>query len=104
MKPIVIAALLFSCQVFFSQLLHASCEATIIKGQHTAQTLEDALAGSQEDAEDACYPGKATKMNVQCMELDEAKLANGQRGIRCVQEVSCTVCDDALIRKYEALD
>ncbi len=82
----------------------AGCEASMIEGSHTALTKKEAKLGAWEDAKERCYPGEASKMSVACQTVSGAKGVQGKKAKRCVQEVSCTVCGDALIRKYEALD
>lgn len=99
MKAILTATLLLLCQQ-----LYASCEATIIFGSHTAIDEDEAKAGAWEEAQDSCYPGQASKMSLSCNLVSGDQKIQGNPTIRCEQEASCTICGDALTRKYEALD
>ena len=85
-----------------SQPLWAGCESSIIEGGHTALTKKEAKLGAWEDAKEVCYPGETTKLNLQCKKVKGDKGVQGKAAIRCVQEVSCNVCGDDLMRKYEA--
>ena len=84
--------------------LWAGCESTILEGAHTALSKKEAKLGAWEDAREICYPGAATKLSVQCKKVSGNKGVEGKAAKRCVQEVSCNLCDDDLTRKYEALD
>ncbi len=99
MKSFLIVILLM-----MSQLLYAGCESTLLEGSHTAIKKKDAQIGAWEEAKDACYPGDATKLGMQCQKVSGDKGVQGKKAERCVQEVSCNLCDDDLSRKYEALD
>jgi hypothetical protein len=90
--------------VLLSQNLWAGCESSILEGSHTALTKKEAKLGAWEDAKEICYPGEATKITMRCKNVPAEKGVQGKAAKRCVQEVSCNVCGDALTRKYEALD
>lgn len=83
--------------------LWAGCEATIIQGSHTAIKKSEAKAGAWEEAKDACYPGEASKLSIQCKNVGKEKGVQGKAAKRCIQDVSCNICGDDLTRKYEAL-
>ena len=99
MKKILVIILLV-----MAQPLWAGCESSIIDGSHTALKKKDAKIGAWEDASEACYPGVATKINVQCKKVSGDKGVQGKKAVQCIQEASCNVCDDDLTRKYEALN
>ena len=87
-----------------SQPLWAGCESSILEGAHTALTKKEAKLGAWEDAKEMCYPGTVTKLGVRCGKVSGEKGVQGKAAKRCVQEVSCNICDAALTRKYEALN
>ncbi len=99
MKYIALSLLLI-----FSYPVHAACEGSLREGSHTAYGQPEALSGALEDAREVCYPGQADPLEVACSPL--VKQVNGKTVsmIQCVQTVSCTLCDDDLARRYEALD
>jgi hypothetical protein len=102
MKKTLLNAIALIFVFTLSQPLWAGCESSIIEGGHTALTKKEAKIGAWEDAKDACYPGEATKLNLQCKKVKGDKGVQGKKAIRCDQEVSCNVCADDLMRKYEA--
>ena len=87
-----------------SQPLWAGCESSILEGGHTALSKKEAKLGAWEDAKEACYPGEATKLNLQCKKVKGEKGVEGKDAIRCVQEISCNICGDDLARKYEGME
>ena len=87
--------------LFLSQSLWAGCESSILEGSHTALTKQEAKLGAWEEAKDACYPGEAVKLNIQCKKVKGDKGVEGKAAFRCTQEISCNVCGDDLTRKYE---
>lgn len=93
---IVLLGMLISHQV------SAGCEASIVEGGHTALTEQEAISGALEDARDACYPGEAAPMAVSCETVASKQGIAGEPAVKCVQQVSCTLCGDDLQRKYEA--
>lgn len=98
MKTIAMALL-----VLFSQQLYAAgCTATIVKGSHTALNELEARSGAEEDTADICPSGKVTPIHLKCEKVDASRGVMGKPAVQCVQEVSCTICDDDLTRKYEA--
>jgi hypothetical protein len=99
MKKVVLAFMLIVCQP-----LWAGCESSILEGSHTAISKKGAKLGAWEDAKEMCYPGTATKLNVRCEKVSGEKGVQGKSAKRCVQEVSCNICGEALTRKYEALN
>jgi len=90
--------------VLLSPNLWAGCESSILEGAHTALTKKEAKFGAWEDAKEMCYPGAALKLSMRCEKVPGSNGVQGKAAKRCVQEVSCNVCGDALTRKYEALD
>jgi hypothetical protein len=90
--------------VVFSQQSVAGCESVLLEGGHTALTKKEAQLLAWEEAKDACYPGQATKLDLECMAVEGDIGVNGKAAIRCFQEISCNLCDEALTLKYEALD
>ena len=88
----------------FTVQINASCEATIIKGKHSALTLKEAKLGAWEDAKELCYPGQVEKDQLSCQEVINKFDKNAGKLKNCVQKVVCTLCDEALIRKLEAID
>lgn len=90
--------------LLLSHTAYASCEATIREGRHSALTQTDAETGALEEARDACYPGTITRMALQCDTIEGGFLPAGQTAVQCIQTVSCNLCNDNLIRKYEAYD
>jgi len=82
----------------------AGCESSLLKGSHTALTKKEAKIGAWEDAKEVCYPGKAEKVSLWCEKVEGEKGVQGKSAKRCVQEVACNVCGEALTRRYEALD
>jgi len=99
-----IKVLLISILLVISQPLLAGCESSILEGAHTALKKKDAKLGALEDAVEVCYPGVATKLSMRCEKVSGEKGIQGKKAKRCVQEVSCNVCDADLTRKYEALN
>lgn len=102
MKNIVIKKIFVMCILLLSQPLWAGCESSILEGSHTALTKKEAKLGAWEDAKEICYPGDATKLSTKCKKVKGDKGVQGKAAIQCVQEVSCNVCGDDLMRKYEA--
>lgn len=102
MKKTILNVIVLVITFALSQPLWAGCESSIIEGGHTALTKKEAKIGAWEEAKDACYPGEATKLNLQCKKVKADKGVQGKAGFRCTQEVSCNVCGDDLMRKYEA--
>jgi hypothetical protein len=102
MKNTMIKKLILISLLMMSQPLWAGCESSILEGGHTALIKKEAKLGAWEDAKEVCYPGEATKLNLQCMKVKGDKGVEGKDAIRCVQEVSCNICGDDLMRKYEA--
>lgn len=96
--------LLAAILAIFCHQAYAGCEATIIEGSHSAASRAEAESGAWEDVKDICFPGKAEKMNAHCEQARSLTDKKSHQIVRCVQEASCTVCDDNLIRKYEALE
>lgn len=86
------------------QQAYAGCESTIAQGSHSAPTLAEAKAGAWEDVKDVCYPGRATALDVQCDLVTGELGIQGQPAHRCRQSATCTLCDQNLQRKYEALE
>jgi hypothetical protein len=99
-----IRSILLALTIIMSPPLWAGCESSIIEGSHTALKKKDAKIGAWEDASDACYPGEATKINMQCKKVSADKGVQGKRAVKCVQEATCNICDANLTRKYEALN
>ena len=97
-------SILLALTIMMSQPLWADCESSIVEGSHTALEKKDAKIGAWEDASEVCYPGVATKINVQCKTVSADKGVQGKSAVQCVQEASCNVCDADLTRKYEALN
>lgn len=102
MKPFALSAILLLA-LAISTGANAGCEASIVTGTHSALTHQEASAGALEDANDRCYPGTASKMNLDCNNVEPSE-AGTEPLVRCEQSVNCTICGDDLIRKYEAMD
>jgi len=102
MKKTILSTIALVMSFTLSQPLWAGCESSILEGGHTALIKAEAKLGAWEEAKDACYPGEATKLNLQCKKVKGDKGVQGEAAFRCVQEVSCNVCGDDLMRKYEA--
>lgn len=94
--------MLILCILVFSPSLWAGCESTILEGSHVALKKADALAGAWEDAKEMCYPGEAEKLTRKCKKVGGEKGVQGKKAIQCRQEISCSICGEALRRKYEA--
>ena len=103
-KKIIIKKLLVVCLLILSPALWAGCESSILEGSHTALAKKEAKLGAWEDAKEVCYPGDATKLALQCKKVKGDKGVQGKAAIQCVQEVSCNICGEALMRKYEAIE
>jgi hypothetical protein len=87
-----------------SQPSMAGCESSILEGSHTALTRLDAKTLAWEEAKDACFPGEASKLSLSCNKVKGDKGVEGKPATHCVQQVTCTLCDEGLRLKYEALD
>jgi len=99
-----VKAVLIASVLVLSPALWAGCESSILEGAHTALKKKDAKLGAWEDAKEVCYPGVASKLSMRCEKVSGAAGVQGKKARRCVQEVSCNICDDDLTRKYEALN
>lgn len=90
--------------IFAGQQAFAACEASIVEGSHSAMAEAQALAGAWEEAKDTCYPGEAVKLDHNCESGAAGSGPGSSKQVRCVQQASCTLCGDNLVRKYEAED
>ena len=82
MRQIILVSLLM-----FITSLNAkdSCEALIMKGNHTAIVKQEAIDGALEDAKELCYPGKALIDKLQCKKT-VLKTKNAEPAFVCTQD------------------